>query len=75
MQHMILHLAAECLKGGANWARWQYPLERETQKLRQMTGNKCKIEASISAAVLNVEVADPHHLKRKYWWYSCVNHH
>ena len=58
MQHMILHLAAECLKGGPNWARWQYPPERETQKLRQMTGNKCKIEASISAAVLNVEVAN-----------------
>ncbi|KAK1603053.1 hypothetical protein QYE76_017018 [Lolium multiflorum] len=58
MQHMILHLAKECLKGGPNWGRWQFGPERETQKLRQMTGNKCKIEASIAEAVLNVEVAN-----------------
>ena len=58
MQHMILHLADECLKGGPNWGRWQYPPERETQKLRKMTGNKCKIEASIAEAVLNLEVAN-----------------
>ena len=58
MQHMILHLAEECLKGGPNWGRWQFGPERETQKLRQMTGNKCKIEASIAEAVLNVEVAN-----------------
>ena len=32
--------------------------ERETQKLRAMTGNKCKIEASIAEAVLNLEVAN-----------------
>ena len=58
MQHMILHLADECIKGGPNWCRWQYPPERETQKLRKMTGNKCKIEASIAEAVVNVEVAN-----------------
>jgi hypothetical protein len=58
MQHMILHLAAECLKGGPNWGRWQFPPEREMQKLRKMTGNKCKIEACIAEAVLNLEVAN-----------------
>ena len=46
------------LKGGPNWGRWQYPPERETQKLRKTTGNKCKIEACIAEAVLNLEVAN-----------------
>ena len=46
------------LKGGPNWGRWQFPPKRETQKLRQMTGNKCNIEASIAEAVLNLEVAN-----------------
>jgi hypothetical protein len=58
MQHMILHLADEALKGGPVWARWQFPPERETKKLRKKTGNKCKIEASIAEAVLNEEVAN-----------------
>ena len=56
MQHMILHLADEALKGGPVWARWQFPPERETKRIRNKTGNKCKIEASIAEAVLNVEV-------------------
>jgi hypothetical protein len=46
------------LKGGwENWGRGQFPPERETQKLRQMTSNTCKIKASIAETVLNVEVA------------------
>jgi hypothetical protein len=45
-------------KGGPVWARWQFPPERETKKLRKKTSNKCKIEASIAEAVLNEEVAN-----------------
>ncbi|KAK1670756.1 hypothetical protein QYE76_058915 [Lolium multiflorum] len=56
MQHMILHLAEECLKGGelgplAVWSR-----ERNTKA--SSNDNKCKIEASIAEAVPNVEVAN-----------------
>jgi hypothetical protein len=58
MQHMILHLPWEALLGGTVQTRWQYGPERETKKLREMCGNKCKIEASIAEAVLKVEVSN-----------------
>jgi hypothetical protein len=56
--HMILHLPWEALLGGTVQTRWQYGPERETKKLREMCGNKCKIEASIAEAVLKVEVSN-----------------
>lgn len=57
MQHIILHLPREALLGANISTRWQYGPERETKKLREMTGNKCKIEASIAEATINKEVS------------------
>ena len=58
MQHMILHLPREALLGANVQTRWQYPPVRETKKLREDCGNKCKIEASIAEAALNKEVSN-----------------
>jgi len=57
MQHMILHLAHEALMGGPVSTRWQFAPERKMKDLRQNTGNKCKIEASMAEACLNEEVS------------------
>ena len=37
---------------------WQYGPERETKKLSEKCGNKCKIEASIAESVLIDEVSN-----------------
>jgi hypothetical protein len=58
MQHMILHLPKEALLGSTVQTRWQYGPERETKKLREQTGNKCKIEPCIAEATLNKEVSN-----------------
>jgi hypothetical protein len=56
IQHMILHLAHEAVKGGTVQSRWQY-MPKTVKDIRAKIGNKCKIEASIAQAVLNDEVA------------------
>jgi hypothetical protein len=58
MQHMILHLPKEALLGSTMETHWQYGPERETKKLREQTGNKCKIEPCISDTTLNKEVSN-----------------
>jgi hypothetical protein len=58
MQHMILHLPKEALLGSTVQTRWQYGPERETKKLREQIGNKCKIEPCMAEATLNKEVSN-----------------
>jgi hypothetical protein len=45
-------------KGGPVQFRWQFGPERVNKDLQDKTGNKCKVEASIAEATLNVEVSN-----------------
>jgi len=50
MQHLILHLSYEARMGGPVQWRWCYSIERVLKVIHTMTGNKGKIEASITEA-------------------------
>jgi hypothetical protein len=58
MQHMILHLPQEALKGGPVQFRWQFGPERVNKDIQLKTGNKNKPEASIAEATLTEEVSN-----------------
>ena len=44
MAHLVVHLANEALLGGPVQFRWQFCIEREFKYIRNITGNKAKIE-------------------------------
>jgi hypothetical protein len=50
MQHMILHIPQEVLKGGPVQFCWQFGLERVNKDIQHKTGNKNKPETSIAEA-------------------------
>ena len=58
MAHLIVHLANEALLGGPVQFRWQFCIEREFKYIRNVTGNKAKIEACIAEATILGEMAD-----------------
>ena len=58
MAHLIVHLANEALLGGPVQFRWQFCIEREFKYIRNITGNKSKIEGCIAEATTLREMAD-----------------
>jgi hypothetical protein len=58
MAHLVVHLANEALLGGPVQFRWQFCIEREFKYIRNITGNKARIEACIAEATIRQEMAD-----------------
>jgi len=58
MAHLVVHLANETLLGGPVQFRWQFCIEREFKYIRNITGNKARIEACIAEATILWEMAD-----------------
>ena len=58
MQHLILHLPYEARMGGPVQWRWCYAIERVLKTVRKKTGNKGKIEGSITKACSLEEVSN-----------------
>jgi hypothetical protein len=44
MQHLHIHLSYEAKVGGPVQYRWMYSFERASKRLRQMVGNKARVE-------------------------------
>nr|XP_043633267.1 uncharacterized protein LOC122604438 [Erigeron canadensis] len=47
MEHLVIHLTREAIRGGPVQYRWMYPYERKLGILKRTVRNKAKVEGSI----------------------------
>jgi hypothetical protein len=57
MQHLLIHLPYEAKVGCPMQYRWMYPFERALKRLRQMVGNKTRVEGCIVEEFKYKEIA------------------
>ncbi|KAM0070264.1 putative Transposase-associated domain-containing protein [Helianthus debilis subsp. tardiflorus] len=52
MEHLVIHLTNEAIRGGPVQFRWMYPYERKLGRLKNMIRNKARVEGSIVESYL-----------------------
>jgi hypothetical protein len=57
MQYLLIHLPYEAKVGGPVQYRWMYPFERALKRLRNMVGNKARVEGCITKEFKYKEIA------------------
>jgi hypothetical protein len=56
MQHLLIHLPYEAKVGGLVQYRWMYHIERALRYLKQIVGNRARVEGCITEAFILKEV-------------------
>jgi hypothetical protein len=56
MQYLLVHIPYEAKVGGPVQYRWMYHIKRALKYLREMVGNKARVECSIVESFLFKEI-------------------